>query len=140
VRGRGPGTVAGVPDSPRPTALGLVLVAVVALLVACGGNDVDTDDCQVVAPVSPGRTEVTVTAKSMAFDVECLQVEPGTLVVTFVNEDSGVPHNFHVKDEGSTDLTNGPDEQVLTLELPDAGTYDFVCDPHPNMKGAIVVA
>ena len=108
-------------------------------LVACGGSDVDTSTCRVVAPTSDGRTEVTVTAKNMAFDVECLQVEAGTLVVTFVNDDEGVPHDFHVLGEGSTDLTKGPDEQVLTLELPDPGTYDFVCDPHPNMKGAIVV-
>lgn len=111
-----------------------------SLLGACSSDEVSTDDCRVVVPSAPGRTEVTVTAKNMAFDVECLQVEPGTLVVTFVNEDKGVPHNFNLKGEGATDLTTGPDEQVLTLDLPEPGTYGFVCDPHPNMTGAVVVA
>ena len=108
-------------------------------LAACGGSDVATDDCRVVAPTASGRTEVTVTAENMAFDVECLQVEAGTLEVTLVNADEGVPHNFHLKGEGATDLTKGPDEQVLVLELTEPGTYPFTCDPHPNMKGAIVV-
>jgi len=118
-----------------PIAVGAVLA-----LSGCGGDDVDTSDCRVVEPAADGRTEVTVRAKSMAFDTDCLEVQPGTLVVTFANDDKGVPHNFNLKGEGSTDLTTGPDEQVLTVELPDPGTYDFVCDPHPQMKGAIVVA
>ena len=123
----------------HPLRSSLLFALLGLVIVSCGGSDVNTDDCRVVAPTGEGRTEVTVRAENMAFDAECLQVEAGTLVVTFVNEDDGVPHNFHVKGEGSTDLTEGPDEQVLTLELTDPGTYDFVCDPHPNMKGAIVI-
>lgn len=111
-----------------------------ALLVACGESKVDTSNCRPVAPTAKGRTEVTVKAKDLAFDVECVKVQPGTVVVKFVNEDKGVPHNLHVLGEGSTDLTSGPDEQTLTLRLTAKGTYDFKCDPHPNMKGAIVVA
>lgn len=110
------------------------------LLVGCGDSKVDTSNCRAVAPTAPGRTELTVTAKNLSFDVECVKVKPGTVVVKFVNEDKEVAHNFHVVDEGSTKLTRGPDEQTLTLKLTEKGTYDFKCDPHPNMKGAIVVA
>lgn len=117
----------------------MVSVGAALALSACGGDDVDTSDCRVVDPVAEGRTEVTVTAENMAFDVECVQVQPGTVVVTLVNEDDGVPHNLNVKGEGSTALTNGPDTQEVTLELTEAGSYEFVCDPHPMMKGAIVV-
>jgi plastocyanin len=123
-----------------PAALVASVACVGLLLVGCGSDKVDTADCTVVEPTAPGRTEVTVKAKAMAFDTSCLQVSPGTLQVTFVNEDENVPHNFNLKGKGSTSLQPGPDTQVLEVELPEPGTFNFVCDPHPQMKGAIVVA
>lgn len=121
------------------------MLAALALggLSGCGSSDGDSGACTVVAPTAKGRTEVTVEAKAMAFTTSCLQVQPGTLVVTFENRDKGVPHNFRVKGHGvndATDLKAGPDTQTLTVDLTETGTYQFLCDPHANMRGKIVVA
>lgn len=113
-------------------------------LAGCGGDDpVDLSNCDRVATVD-GVTKLTITGKNLAFDVDCVEVEPGPVVITFVNDDSGVSHNIHVTGPGdvneATALERGKVTQVLEVELTEPGTYKFVCDPHPStMKGNIVV-
>lgn len=130
----------------HPLAAGAALVLVGAFaLTACGGDDDDAGaprECVTVAPVD-GVTELTVTGKNLAFDVECFEVQPGPVSFTFVNADSGVSHNLHVSGPGGvnarTDLERGETTQVLELELTEPGRYDFVCDPHATMEGQINV-
>ncbi|MEO6989612.1 MAG: cupredoxin domain-containing protein [Aquihabitans sp.] len=121
--------------------LAAALIGVV--LSSCGSEEASTDDCTVVAPSSPGVTEVTISAKDMSFSESCVEVQPGTLTIEFVNEDTSVAHNLRVKGNGideATALESGPFTEDLTVELDTPGDYPFKCDPHPNMKGVIVVA
>ncbi|QXC63380.1 cupredoxin domain-containing protein [Aquihabitans sp. G128] len=136
--------------SPRRGVPALLLALALAAgpwaLVACGDGGSDAGapaDCTTVAPGDDGTTEVTVVGKNLAFDVTCLEVQPGTLVVTFENRDGGVSHDFHVTGHGvnaSTDLVQGVTTQQLTVELTEPGSYTFACDPHATMEGRLVVA
>lgn len=124
-------------------AFGAALLVGVVLSGCSGDSEVSKDDCTIVDPTSPGVTEMTIVAEDMAFSESCVQVQPGTLTITFENEDGKVAHNLRVKGNGvneSTELESGPFTEDLTLELPNPGDYPFKCDPHPNMKGVIVVA
>ena len=118
----------------------LWLVSTTVLAAGCG------DDGGSGAPSPSGECraaeagEVTVVAKDLAWDVDCLTAvvgEPLTIVVD--NQDDGVNHNIAFRDaadEPHTDLEAGPVIQELTVELP-AGDHEFVCDIHPNMVGTL---
>ena len=112
-------------------------------VASCSSDEPSTEACRPVAPGADGTTVLEVAASNMAFDFECIEVQPGPISVTFANEDSGVPHNFRVKGHGvneATDLETGRVVQDLEFELTEVGTYEVQCDPHPNMRAAIVVA
>ena len=86
---------------------------------------------------------VTIVAKDLAWDTACVQAPEGvpfTIVVD--NRDSGVQHDLHVKGlpgDPQTDLEAGPVRQRLPLDALRAGTYEYVCDIHPNMAGHLQV-
>jgi plastocyanin len=129
----------------RPLATAALLCASVGLgLAGCGSDDgaVDLSGCVSVEPAD-GVTKLTITGRNLAFVEECFQVEPGPVEITFVNDDGGVSHNIHVKGPGdvneATPLERGKVTQVLEVDLVEPGTYRYVCDPHPSMKGNIVV-
>lgn len=122
-----------------PLAAAAALVATALVVTACGGSDdVSTEDCTTVEPDSDGRTVLEVGAESLDFDFDCIEVQAGTVHITFENRDSGVAHNLRVAGQ-ATDLKAGPVVQELTVEL-DVGDHDVSCDPHPNMKAVIVAA
>lgn len=90
--------------------------------------------------------EVTLSAKTTAFSSSCLTMAPGSLDVTFDNEEKGVAHNFHLKDatpkvtdKDRTILKVGPDTQSVAYVDLKPGDYTYVCDIHPNMKGELKV-
>jgi amicyanin len=60
--------------------------------------------------------------------------------VTWTNNDS-VRHNV-VADERSAAAPEGPliaDGKSYSFTFTKAGTYPYHCEPHPNMKGTVVV-
>jgi len=76
-----------------------------------------------------------------AASIETVYVAPGTKV-TFVNAD-GINHQIHsdgtlgVAHEGGPLMANGGNTYTQTFNA--AGTLNFRCHIHPNMKGQIVV-
>jgi len=90
---------------------------------------------------------VHVVAKEVAFDTDEIVVPADEHVrIDFSNEDLDVYHNIAVYESEAPDaapLFNGEgfaglDERTYELESPEPGTYFFVCDFHPNMKGSFV--
>ena len=119
----------------------LALAAVVLVLAACSGDD-DIDDAGGPAgchDASDGR--VTLVAHDLKWDTDCLGAPAGPLTIVVDNRDDGQNHNVHlptVDGSPATDLTQGPSQQELDVEL-SAGSYEFVCDIHPTMVGTLTV-
>lgn len=116
--------------------LPLAAAAAASLLAACGGDDGGSEaaDCR----VAEDRV-VTIVAEDIEWDASCLEAragEPLTIVVD--NEDDGVAHNLSLDAPGGpeTELETGPVTQELEVSL-DAGSYEFVCEIHPNMVGTL---
>lgn len=113
-----------------------VLVAAAGVLVACGGAGGAEPSSEPV----PDDPDAVVVAEDMAFDPDRVRVpagEPVTIVID--NRDDGVNHNIHVEGAAGpnrTQLRRGVSQQALTVTL-EPGEYDFVCDIHPNMTGAL---
>jgi plastocyanin len=146
-----------VPPTTRRRAL--LAAPVLALLLApsaCGGDDGSASSTTVapsgdhVTSTSGGEgckvvdeRTVTIVAKDLAWDTACIQAPEGVpFTVEVDNQDTGVQHDFHLKGvpgDPQTDLAAGPTEQHLALKAIHAGTYEYVCDIHPNMTGHLQV-
>lgn len=113
------------------------------LLAAAGCGDDDGGGGTAAGCLDGTSGEVTVVAEDIAWDADCIDaVADEPLVITIDNRDDGVQHNLHLRDapgKPTTKLEAGPVEQVLEVNLP-AGTYDYICDIHPNMLGTLQVA
>jgi plastocyanin len=91
---------------------------------------------------------LVVKAKDIKFSQDTIKVPAGKDVhLEFVNEDGETFHNVAVYDgSGGPDskpIFNGEgfvghDERTYEFKAPPPGTYTFVCDFHPNMKGNFV--
>lgn len=137
-------------------ALAALLLAVAAL-TGCG----DDDDTTAGQPASenghgggghscePSGTALTVTAKNVKYDKDCLAAPAGQpFTIAFDNNDAGVPHNVAIfrNPEMSDRLFTGETfngDKTVTYDVPalPAGDYHFHCDAHPDlMEGTFVVA
>jgi glucose/arabinose dehydrogenase/plastocyanin len=96
-------------------------------------------------PVVP----ITLTAENVSFDTTTLTAPAGsTVVLTFVNRDANMPHNFALYTDSSAltkvfigDTIKGPKIITYTFTAPSKpGNYFFRCDIHPElMTGTFVV-
>ena len=83
---------------------------------------------------APGASAVTIA--DFKFDPETLTVEAGTQVV-WANEDSA-DHTASAEDGSFDTGTFGKGEEGRAV-LDQPGTYSYICDLHPFMKGEVVV-
>jgi len=123
--------------------LTLGMVALAAVLAACSGaSAVDQSQAPVPAGSASGNT-VAITAKDIKFVQTSVNVKAGSAFsVAFDNQD-GAPHNIVISDPTGTKVFKGEivtskkvDYQVPALA---AGSYSFVCEVHPEMKGTLTV-
>jgi plastocyanin len=134
------------------TRIGFVVgLAVVALAVAgCGGDDdeasgtTDTETTTetttasgstLTASVGPGF-EISLTGADGA-DVTTLTAGTYTIDV----DDKSDVHNFHLTGTGVDESTEVSEVETETWDVTfEAGTYEFVCDPHASqMNGSFEV-
>lgn len=80
--------------------------------------------------------------ENVAFDLKTMTVPAGARVtVNFNNRDSGVPHNFAVYENSSSEtaifrgkIITGPARITYSFDAPKrTGNYLFRCDVHPNV-------
>jgi plastocyanin len=144
----------------RTMLIGLVVAAMALALVGCGGSDDEAsgDTSTTETTETSETTEGTGTkivgtvgeeGNADAFTIT-LMTEDGSDVTTLtpgdytleINDLSTI-HNFHLTGPGGVDVSSEVSEVEdedynITLE---AGTYDFVCDPHSStMNGSFEVS
>ena len=111
------------------------------VLVAC-----TSDDAALSSTTAPGCTDarngrVTLVAKGLRWNTDCLRAPAGALTIVVDNQDDGDNHNVHLPDapeSPATDLVQGPSTTELNVTLA-PGAYEFICDIHPNMVGTLTV-
>ena len=117
----------------------LITIALLATVAAgCGDDDSSSDAAAEVG----ADGSVTIVAEDLAFEPERVSAPVGTVEITLDNRDDGVAHNIVVTGNGvdeGTELERGPVTQELSVEFPEAGSYTFVCEIHPPMKGTFEV-
>ena len=115
------------------------LVSVVAIS-ACG-DDGGSATTTTVGCKDAEDGRVTLVAVDLRWDTDCLRAEPGPLTIEVDNGEEGVNHNVHLPDapgSPATELEPGPVTQELAVDLA-AGSYEYLCDLHPNMVGTLTV-
>ena len=124
----------------------ILTAAVLSSTAACGGSSSGG------APTPSGPAQhpaalVGTVGKNDAFTISLTDdkgaaisnIVAGTYKLT-VHDDSGI-HNFHLTGSGVDDKTsvNAAETKTYTITVK-PGTYTFVCDVHPSMKGSFTVS
>lgn len=121
---------------------GLVLGIGLVVLLSCfserdGTGPVDTGDCAI--PLSAiGAGKVVVAIRNFTFSPDTVRVRPGTQV-TWVNCETDV-QDFH-----TSTSTGGWDSGALNRgefyarTFGSTGDFGYFCEPHPFMRGAVIV-
>jgi plastocyanin len=121
-------------------ALSLGLVALAAVLAACSGASAAPAGPASAPPAGDG-TVPTVIAKDIAFSPTELTVKAGTAFDLVLDNQDSAPHNIAISDASGASVFKG--EIVTNAKVTNAvpalaaGSYTFICEVHPNMKGTI---
>jgi plastocyanin len=120
--------------------LTLGLLALAAVLAACSG-------ASAVAPTpaapagSPSGDAVTIAAKDMKFVQTAVPVKADAAFDLVFDNQEGAPHNIAISDASGASVFKGEivSSTKVTYAVPAlaAGTYSFICEVHPDMKGTI---
>ena len=121
----------------------LVLAAVALVIAGCGGTAAGGEQ----PPESLDPNSPKIAAEALAFDAASLTVpanRPFTLV--FENREA-VPHNVSIYSDAARKdrrfegvVFSGPATRWYPVPALASGTYVFVCDVHPNMRGSLVAS
>lgn len=151
----------------RRLALCAALASLVALTGCGGGEEDDTAAPQPSASLSASASAVATASPSAApaatptrtlFGSIGTTDDPDAFVIDLTDasgqkvttlpagqyeiqvKDPSKIHNFHLQGKGVDESTTVPEvtETSFTVTLT-AGTYEYVCDPHPSMVGEITV-
>ena len=115
------------------------LVALAAVLAACSGASAGT---QSQAPAGrPSGDAVSIVAKDLTFTQTAVTVKADEAFQIVFDNQEGAPHNVAISDASGASKFKGEivSSKQITYQVPAlaAGTYPFICDVHPDMKGTI---
>jgi plastocyanin len=100
-------------------------------------------DGEATPPPAAG-TVLHLSAQGIAFDTDSLAAPADTpFQIVFASNDAGIPHNVEILQNGASvwkgELFNGVETRTYDVPALAAGTYEFVCTVHPNMRGTLTV-
>ena len=122
----------------KRVTLTIGLVALATVLAACSGSS--------GAPASPAgsvdpNTPVVV-AKDLAFVNANVTVKADEAFSLVLDNQEAPPHNIQISDASGAKVFTGEvvSNAKVTYQVPAlaAGSYPFICEIHPNMKGTLV--
>ena len=111
------------------------------VLAACGSTDDDGGNSSGGECKDADGGRVTLVADDLRWDTDCLRAPPGALTIEVDNRDEGQNHNVHLPTapgSPATELEQGRSQQELGVDLA-PGSYEYICDIHPNMVGTLTV-
>src|SRR5215510_14560002 len=117
------------------------LLALAAVLAACSRASAGRGSTAEAG--SPSGDSVTVVAKDLKFTTPAVASKAGSsFTIAFDNQD-GAPHNVAISDASGAKLFKGDivSNTKVAYSVPAlaAGTYTFICEVHPDMKGTLTV-
>lgn len=120
--------------------LTFAMLALAAVLAACSGASAATPTPAGPAS-SPSGDAQTIVAKDIKFVPTAVSVKADTAFDILFDNQDGAPHNIDISSSGGTTVFKGEivTSTKVTYAIPvlPAGTYPFICDVHPDMKGTI---
>ena len=116
------------------------LLALAAVLAACSGATAAAPTPAAPAG-NPSGDAVTIVAKDMKFVQSAVPVKAGAAFDLVFDNQEGAPHNVAISDASGASVFKGEivSNAKVTYKVPalSAGTYGFICEVHPDMKGTI---
>ena len=117
-------------------------LALATVLAACSGASAAAPGTTSPAPAgSPSGDAVTIAAKDIKFTQPAVSVKADKAFSLVFDNQDGAPHNVSISDASGKNVFKGDvvTKTQITYQVPAlaAGTYGFVCDVHPDMKGTI---
>jgi plastocyanin len=121
--------------------LALGLVALAAVLAACSGASAAPATPAPTTSGAPAGDAVSITAKDLKFAESQVSVKADkAFSIDFDNQDSA-PHNVKISAASGAEVFKGEivssTKVVYAVPALAAGTYAFICEVHPDMKGTI---
>lgn len=119
----------------------LGLVALAAVLTACSGVSAAPATPAPASSGAPDGDAISITAKDLEFAQTQVSVKAGAAFSVDFDNQEGAPHNIAISDPSGAPVFKGEivSATKVTYAVPAlaAGTYPFICEVHPNMKGTI---
>ena len=123
--------------------LSLSLVALAAVTAACSGGSGTTASPAASAPTAsaPAGDAIVVVAKDLKFSTAAITAPADEAFQIVLDNQESAPHNIAIKDATGAEKFKGEvvTSTTVTYDVPAlaAGAYEFWCEIHPDMKGAL---
>lgn len=120
--------------------LGLSLAALAIVTAACSGATA-APATDAPNPSAPAGDAIVIVARDMQFQTTSVTVKANEPVAIVLDNQEGAPHNIAVNDASGEVVFKGEivsnAQTTGTLPALAAGTYSFLCEVHPDMRGTI---
>jgi plastocyanin len=122
----------------RSLALLVACLALTLMIAGCGGDDGGSEPESQPAPQAEGEGGgAVVTLQNIKFNPAEVTIKVGNSV-TWTNDDS-VGHDVNGDGFSSGDPGGLQGGDTFQHTFDTAGSFDYVCQVHPGMKGTVVV-
>jgi plastocyanin len=124
------------------SAIGLLLLMVIGgAVLSTKSNNAATTSTRTPTPVFSDAPQVdnSISISGYAFAPATITMKKGT-VVTWTNHDT-VSHTITADTASDTAPSSAlvGNGQTFSFTFTKAGTYSYHCQPHPDMKGVVIV-